>query len=104
MTKIYLPHGYVEFDDDDLVKHIRQSHRNYIIQGQQQCIRREHSKPTSLDCWLRDNYSRYPQTKQAVNEVVDALMATGDFKPGKFKCPDSGKLCKGIELVGIRSK
>ena len=104
MSKIYLPHGYAEFDSDDLVKHVRQSPRNYIIQGQQQCVRREHTKPHSLDCWLRNNYARNPDTKQAVNEVVDALLATGDFKLGKFKCPDSKILCKGIELTGMRSK
>jgi hypothetical protein len=107
MAMINLPYGNTKFDSDDLVKHIQHSVRNYIIQGQVQCNRRDHPKPNSLDCWLRDNYARNPDTKQAVNEVIDALVATGDFKPGKFKCPDcpdSGKLCKGIELVGIRSK
>ena len=99
MPMIYLPHGYAEFDSDDLVKHIRQSPRNYIIQGQVNCERRDHPKPNSLDCWLRDNYARNPDTKQAVNEVIGALAATGDFEPGKFKCPDSGLLCKGIKLL-----
>ena len=26
------------------------------------------AKPSSLDCWLRDNYARNSDTKQAVNE------------------------------------
>lgn len=97
---INLPYGNAEFNAKDLVRHIHESPRNYIIQGQQKCIRREHTKPTSLDCWLRDNYARNPDTKQAVNEVVEALLATGHFKIGKFKCPDSGKPCKGIKLFG----
>ena len=104
MPKICLPHGDAEFDSEDLIKHIRQSLRTYIIQGQVNCTRRDHPKTNSLDCWLRDNYARNPDTKQAVNEVIDALLATGVFRLGKFKCPDSRKLCKGIELIGMRSQ
>jgi len=74
MPMIYLPHGHAEFDSDDLVKHIRKSPRDYIIQSQVNCKRRDHPKPNSLDCWLRDNYARTPDTKQAVNKVIHALV------------------------------
>ena len=38
-------------------------------------------------------------TKQADNDVVAQLVETGLFREGKFKCPDSGKMVKGIEVI-----
>jgi hypothetical protein len=38
-------------------------------------------------------------TKQAVNDVIDQLIATRLFTVEKLRCPDSGALCKGIKLV-----
>jgi len=73
--------------------------KHYIIQGQTNCSRAEHPKPNSLDCWLRDNYAQIPDTKQAVNEVIDGLVNTGEFEEGGFICPDSGRMCKGIKIV-----
>ncbi len=98
MPLIFLPHGNAEFDSDDLSAHIIGTGRNYIIQGQSQCKRADHPKPSSLDCWLRDNYARNPDTKQAVNVVIAALIDTGDFEEGEFLCPDSRNKCKGIRL------
>ena len=98
MSMIYFPYGHAEFDSDDLVMHVLQSPRNYIIQGQAMCDRKDHRKPHSLDCWLRDNYASKPDTKQAVDKIIDALLATGDFMEGKFKCPDSKRNCQGIKL------
>ena len=98
MGKIRLPYGYSEFDSDDLKTHIRSTGRDYIIQGQVACSRCDHPKEKSLDCWLRDNYARNPDTKQAVNEVIDALVMTGDFEVGYFICPDSGRECKGLRV------
>ena len=99
MPKIGLPYGDSEFDSDDLKAHIRATGRNYIIQGQKACNRRDHPKPRSLDCWLRDNYAKNPNTKQAVNEVMATLVNTGDFEEGEFICPDSGRKCKGVRLL-----
>jgi hypothetical protein len=99
MPKIELPYGDSEFDSDDLKTHIRTTVRNYIIQGQKACSRRDHLKPRSLDCWLRDNYAKNPNTKQAVNEVMAALVNTGDFEEGEFICPDSGRKCKGLRIL-----
>ena len=39
-----------------------------------------------------------PDTKQAVNGVIEQLVRTGMFCEGKFRCPDSGLLTKGIAL------
>jgi hypothetical protein len=105
-TSIELPHGgsgarlYV----DDLIKHLRESGRDYIIQGQTNCSLANHPKPSSLDVWLRKKCASRSDTKQAVNDVVDQLIATRPFKAEKLRCPDTGKLCKGIRLVQPSAK
>jgi hypothetical protein len=99
MSAIELPYGDNGFDSDDLIEHIRTTGRDYIIQGQKACKRADHLKPNSLDCWLRDNYAKNPDTKQAVNAVIEALLKTGDFEENQFVCPDSGRPCKGIRVI-----
>jgi len=96
---ISLPFGNNLFNSDDLKEYIRETGRDYIIQGQVQCRRVIHPKPGSLDCWLRDNYAQNPDTKQAVNEVIRSLIDTGEFEEGEFICPDSGKMVKGIRII-----
>ena len=99
MPAINLPYGNNSFNSQDLKEFIRRTGRNFIIQGQVACRREVHPKPRSLDCWLRDNYARNPDTKQAVNAVIEALVNTGEFEEGRFICPDSGKLVKGIRII-----
>jgi hypothetical protein len=99
MPSINLPYGSNSFDSNDLKEYIRRTGRNYIIQGQKACRRIDHPKPNSLDCWLRDNYARNPDTKQAVNQIIADLVNTGDFAEGDFYCPDSGRRCKGIRRI-----
>lgn len=99
MPKIELPHGDNNFDSDDLKSYIETTGRDYIIQGQTACSRAKHRKPNSLDCWLRDKYAKNPDTKQAVNAVVEALVRTGGFEEGEFICPDSRRICKGIRVL-----
>jgi len=98
---IDLPHGGGgRFSEYDLVEHIRAAKppRDYIIQGQADRKLAQHPKH-SLDCWLR-KFSRYKDTKQAVNSVIDDLLATGLFVlVKKLRCPDSGSYCKGIRLA-----
>jgi hypothetical protein len=95
---IHLPYGGV-FDESHLAKHIRGTGRDYIIQGQQAVSRDKHTKPQSLDYWLRQ-FGKNPNTKQAENSVLDALVNTGIFKIDKnLMCPDSGRKCKGLRLV-----
>ncbi len=97
---IRLPHGGygAGFDANDLVKHIAGSGRDYIIQGQNTCSLADHPKPHSLDVWLRCNFTKRMNTKQADNEVLNQLIATGLFETGQFTCPDSLRRCKGIRL------
>ena len=99
MPSINLPYGNNSFDSNSLKEHIRTTSRNYIIQGQKACRRIDHRKPSSLDCWLRDNCARNPDTKQAVNEVIADLVNTGDFTEGDFYCPDSGRRCKRVRII-----
>lgn len=100
-SMIMLPYGNNSFNPDDLKEYIRRTGTNFIIQGQVACRRADHPKPSSLDCWLRDNYAQNPDTKQAVNEVIAALVNTGEFTEGDFICPDSGRKCKGVRIAEV---
>ena len=88
------------FDENDLLRYITQSDRNYIIQGQTACCQQDHPKPSSLDYWLRQ-YGKHRDTKQADNDVMSKLVATGLFVESKrLICPDSGNFCKGLVIAG----
>ena len=96
---IQVPHGE-PFAVVDLINYMRNSGRNYIIQGQQICSFEKHTKRNSLDYWLRSRDQKNQNTKQADNSVLDALAATGLFKIiDKLPCPDSGRTCKGIVII-----
>jgi type II secretory pathway component PulJ len=99
---IELPHGGpgAGFPLSALADHIRSTGRDYIIQGQQRCTLAEHTKLNSLDYWLRQNCTERKDTRQAVNQVLDTLVATGHFEVARgLLCPDSGRRCKGLRLV-----
>jgi hypothetical protein len=97
---INLPYGNCSFNSEDLRKHIMESGRGFIIQGQTACTLAKYPKPNSLDYWLRNKCQKnIKNTKQAVNEVVQALIKTRDFEEGNFICPDSGRKCKGLKLL-----
>lgn len=103
-TFIELPYGGpgAGFYVSELIGHIRSTGRDYIIQGQQQCTLENHTKPHSLDVWLRKGFTNRKDTKQAVNQVLKALIATGRFEIAYLPCPDSGRLCKGLRLLKRR--
>ncbi|MGB2974919.1 MAG: hypothetical protein WBD18_02645 [Phycisphaerae bacterium] len=85
-----------QFDEQTLIEYIRSTGRDYIVQGQQACALAEHTKPNSLDYWLRQ-FAQNPDTKQADNTVIRHLVLTGLFKVADdLLCPDSGRLCKGV--------
>ena len=83
-----------------LVTYLQACCKDYIIQGQVHCRLADHPKPNSLDVWLRRNFTSRQDTNQATNELVHEIAATGLFKEGRFICPDSGRKCKGIRLIG----
>ena len=100
MTRIALPHGApgAGFDATDLKDHMLKKNIRYMIQGQQACTLANHTKPHSLDYWLRTQHAGRRDTKQAVNSVIEQVVSTGIFYQGHFICPDSGRMCKGIAL------
>ena len=94
---IPLPYGG-QFDEHELVDYVRASRRGYIIQGQQKVAKANHTKPHSLDYWLRQ-FGHNPDTKQAEASVIEALVATGLFVfERRLRCPDSGRDCQGLRL------
>lgn len=98
---ITLPHGGSgdAFPVEALIQHIKESGRSFIIQGGINDSFVNHPKPQSLDYWIRENYTDRKDTRQAVAEVLAALVATGKFEfDEKLECPDSGRYCKGIKL------
>jgi hypothetical protein len=101
-TFIGLPYGGpgAVFLVSELISHIRSTGRDYIIQGQQNSTLANHTKPQSLDVWLRTRFPKRQDTKQAVNQVVQALVATGHLEiVRRLPCPDSGRLCKGLRVL-----
>ncbi len=79
---------------------MRNNRLAFIIQGQQAVAFQNHTKPNSLDYWLRINFARDQDTKQAENFVIDALIATGHFILDRnLRCPDSGRRAKGLRLA-----
>lgn len=100
MNTMVNPRYGTTFDAHDLIDHIRSSGRTYIIQGQQAYALSDHSKPSSLDVWMRYNGDlNKKDTKQADNDVIKQLVGTELFSEGQFKCPDNGRMLKGIEIV-----
>lgn len=99
---IKLPYGApgAGFHVSELIIYIRSTGRDYIIQGQQHRALDPHTKPQSLDYWLRTEHSGRPDTAQAVNQVMDLLVETGQFElVERLRCPDSGRLVKGLRLL-----
>lgn len=71
-----------------------------IVIGQQKVSVVKHSKPGSLDYWLR-KFGTPPNTKQADTKFVeDLLMMNKRFiQRTKIINPNTGRSCKGIELT-----
>jgi hypothetical protein len=97
---ITLPHGGTQFNQHDLVDYIRsfKPQRDYIIIGKEQTVLARHRKKMSLDYWLRQQ-SRYQDTMQAVDSVIDALVTTGLFARDKRLCPESRRDCNALRLT-----
>lgn len=86
------------FDEFELLEYVRQSERNFIIQGQSYCFFLDHPKLQSLDYWLRP-FGNSPDTTQANNDIMAALVATGLFVESRnLLCPDSDRRCKGLVI------
>ena len=98
---IDLPHGgpSAHFRVGDLVSYFEAMGRNYMIIGEVDCAFADHPRPRSLDYWLRENFARNKETKQATPEVVSQLLATGLFEESDaLRCPDTGQKSAGFRL------
>ena len=98
---IRLPHGEpgTGFSVRQLVDHMEQSGREYIIGGEVDCALVDHPKPASLDYWLRESFAANQDTKQATNDVIAQLVATGLFEPANdLRCPNTGTRSFGLRL------
>ncbi|MFN3564287.1 MAG: hypothetical protein ACK4V8_07560 [Moraxella osloensis] len=102
MTMIRLPHdNNSQFNLALLLRFMIASGRSFLVQGQQQVSLSEHTKPQSLDYFLRTEIAAAKNTAQATTDVIEQLCATGLFElKTDLQCPDSGRACQGIELVG----
>src|SRR5579871_2199752 len=85
-TWVRLPFGGAgaSFDAIELVRYLKEGGRSFIVQGAANCRLAAHKKRQSLDYWLRRNFTRKQDTKQAVNEVMDQLVATRLFPRGDW--------------------
>lgn len=85
-----------------LIRHLITTGCDYIVQGQQHVALNNHTKPSSLDHWIRTNVANNQDTAQATNNVVAQLCNTGLFAPvPNLVCPDSNQQCQGIRLVDL---
>ena len=101
-TFIKLPYGGpgAGFRVSELVNHIRSTGRDYIIQGGQDLPLAKHTKPNSLDVWLRTRFATKPDTRQTAKAVMNALEATGRFQIVRgLRYPDSGQFVNGLRLL-----
>ncbi|WP_256579579.1 MULTISPECIES: type II toxin-antitoxin system HicB family antitoxin [unclassified Pseudomonas] len=56
-------------------------------------------KRYALDFILRTRYARQPNTMQAVDAVLDQIVATGRFRRSEMSDPVTGKVVESIELI-----
>jgi hypothetical protein len=95
---IRLPHGGA-FAVRQLVDYIEQSGRDYIIRGEVDCALADHPMPSSLDYWLRENFARNKETREATAEVIEQLVQTGLFEEAAaLRCPDTREPSPGLRL------
>ena len=101
-TFIKLPYGGpgAGFRVSQLVSHVRSTGRDYIIQGGDNVTLAKHTKPNSLDVWLRTRFATNPDIRQTAKAVMNALEATGRFQVVRgLRCPDSGQFVNGLRLL-----
>ena len=85
-----------------LLRYLIKVGRTYIIQGQQHVTLKSHTKPNSLDYWIRNNVANNKDTAQATNEVINQLANTGIFETDNhLECPDSKNHCNGIKIKNV---
>lgn len=82
----------------ELINHFKKEKINYKIIGATLVTLSKHSKPKSLDVWLRKhkNVIGHEDTCQAVSSVITKLISLNQFSKGIRKCPTSNRMCKAL--------
>ena len=96
---IELRYTGMAFDEQELIDFMKASDLQHMVQGQTIRAFEQHTKPLSLDVWLRNYFPQKRDTKLADNYVIDALVKTGKFIAKREECPKTGRRCKAIRLV-----
>ncbi len=93
-----LYNGGGQVDLAKLVEFVKNS-GGVVIIGDAQLALNNHTKPYSLDYWLRTNGAVNPDTKQATNEWIDTvLLPTGLFERTVALDVNTNRECKAIRL------
>lgn len=99
--KIFLPYAgsNVYFTVEELVKHFNTKELDFIIIGASLVKLENHKKQKSLDVWFRNHnkvLGKKKNTCQAVNSVLERLVAFEQFSVEKRMCSSSGRMCKAL--------
>lgn len=100
-NKINLPYGGpgAGFKVAELITLLQQRNVDFIIVGSQYVILADHTKPASLDVWLRMKVSKsYSNTRQACVKVINDLIGTGLFVIEKKRCDVTKRPCDALVL------
>ena len=106
MVEIILPHANnATIPIQDLIAHFRKNNLNFMIIGSTKATLQKHSKPNSLDVWIRThpNILKYKDTCQSVNTVISQLIKHESFSLGLRKCPKSSRMCKALVFCDNKS-
>ncbi len=87
-----------QFNLSLLIHYMIRSRRTYLIVGAQRVVLTNHTKPESLDYWIRENVAERSDVMQATTKVVEQSCETGLFVETRKRCPVAGHICKAIEL------
>lgn len=103
--KIRLPFEKTFFDINLLIDYFKSNKIQYIIIGGQHVKLSRHTKPKSLDYWLRENVARNKDTCQISKKFIEGLCNTGRFKVKEnCICPGTGQRCRAIVLQKTEKK
>ncbi|MBE9610855.1 hypothetical protein [Chitinilyticum piscinae] len=98
MSRISFIYSSGDFDINELVAWVKGSGRTYVIIGGDNTTFDTHSKPGSLDYWLRSKSSS-KDVRQSCAELIAKIVDTGLFVEAQDICPETERLCNSLRLV-----
>lgn len=97
--RIFLPECGVKasFEITDLLNELKKRKTDFIIIGAMKATLKNHTKPHSLDYWLRElSFVTQNNTMQATKEVQNSIVNTGRFYLEKRRCPVTSNYCNAL--------